>query len=65
MDRARIVDVNATLDTPAGKFKDCLKVQEQNPLDGEKEYKVYAPGVGLIQDEDLLLARHGFVTRGR
>jgi hypothetical protein len=63
MDRAKIVDVNATLKTPAGEFKGCLKVQEENPLDKEKEFKIHAPGIGLIQDEDLLLVKHGFVNK--
>lgn len=61
MDRARIVDVSATLATPAGVFDDCLKVQEENPLDNEKEIKTHAPGIGLIQDEGLLLVKYGFL----
>lgn len=63
MDRARIVDISTTLKTPAGKFKGCLKVQEENPLDDEKEFKIHAPGIGLIQDEDLLLVKYGFVNK--
>jgi hypothetical protein len=63
MDRARIVAINTTLKTPAGKFKGCLKVQEENPLDDEKEFKIHAPGIGLIQDEDLLLVKYGFVNK--
>jgi len=63
MDRARIVDINTTLRTPAGEFKGCLKVQEENPLDNEKEFKIHAPGIGLIQDEDLLLVKYGFVNK--
>lgn len=62
MDRARIVDVNATLKSPAGEFKGCLKVNEENPLDKEKEFKIHAPEIGLVQDEDLLLVKYGFVT---
>jgi len=61
MDRGTIVDVNASLETPAGTFTRCVKVQEENPLDKEKEFKIHAPGIGLIQDEDLLLVKHGFV----
>ena len=56
MDRAEIVDLNASFNTPAGTFSHCLKVLETTPLEcGEREYKLYAPGVGLIQDEDLKL----------
>lgn len=39
------------------------KVWEENPLDGDSETKTYAPGIGLIQDEGLLLIKHGFVKK--
>ncbi len=59
MDRAEIVDVAATLKTPAGLFKNCLRTHESTGLDKqESEYKLYAPGIGLIQDEDLLLVAY-------
>jgi len=59
MDRAEIVSLSDTLDTPAGHFEHCLKTEETNPLErGEKEYKLYAPGIGLIKDEDLLLTHY-------
>jgi hypothetical protein len=55
-DRAEIVSVNDTLDTPAGTFSDVLKTEETNPLKPEeKEFKFYAPKIGLIQDEALKL----------
>ena len=65
MDRAVVADVNAALKTPAGGFRGCLKIQEENPLDQEKEFKIHAPGIGLIQDEDLLLVKYGFPARSR
>ncbi len=56
MDRAEIIADNVTLETPAGKFSNCLKVEETSGVNaGEKCYKIYAPSVGIIQDEDLLL----------
>jgi hypothetical protein len=61
MDRAEIVSLDETLKTPAGSFSNCLRTMEGtalNPL--EREYKTYAPGIGLIQDESLLLAEYGF-----
>jgi hypothetical protein len=62
MDRAEIISINETKNTPAGNFADCLKTEESNALNSrEKEYKFYAPNVGLIQDEDLLLTKYGFV----
>ena len=58
-DRAEIVSVNDTLDTPAGTFKQVLKTEETNPLKpGEKEFKFYAPGIGLIQDEAIKLVKY-------
>jgi len=60
MDRAEIAGLHETLKTPAGEFKDCLKVAETTPLEkGAKEYKLYAPGVGLIKDASLLLVGYG------
>jgi hypothetical protein len=58
-DRAEIVSVNDTLETPAGTFSQVLKTEETNPLKpGEKEFKFYAPRIGLIQDEALKLVKH-------
>jgi hypothetical protein len=55
-DRAEVLADDVTMKTPAGTFKDCIKVEETSGIDAdEKGYKTYAPGVGLIQDEDLLL----------
>ncbi len=59
MDRAEIVADDITLTTPAGTFENCIKVEETSGLDPkDKCYKTYAPGVGLIQDADLLLTRN-------
>lgn len=64
MDRAEIVDLDLRLETPAGTFTKCLKTKEGTALNYfEKEYKTYAPGIGLIQDANLLLTSHGFVAK--
>jgi hypothetical protein len=64
MDRAEIVSMTETVKTPAGEFKNCLKVEETTPLEpGEKEYKYYASGIGLIQDGSLKLVKHGKADR--
>jgi len=56
MDRAEIISDNVTMNTPAGTFHNCIRVEETSGIDpDDKCYKTYAPGVGLIQDEDLLL----------
>ena len=56
MDRAEIVSLSDRLTTPSGTFTGCLRAKETTPLEkGAVEYKVYAPGVGLIKDGDLVL----------
>jgi hypothetical protein len=60
MDRAEVVSTNEIVSTPAGIFVHCVKTEETTPLEPKsREYKYYAPEVGLIQDGDLKLARHG------
>lgn len=59
MDRAEIVSLSETLKTPAGEFKNCLKIEETTPLESGKEYKLYAPGIGIIQDGSLKLIKYG------
>lgn len=62
MDRAEIMSTSETFKTPAGNFTSVLKTKETTPLEPkEKEYKHYAPGIGLIQDEHLLLIKYGYV----
>ena len=58
MDRAAIVGLRAVVKTPAGEFKDCVRVEETTPLEpGVREYKYYARGVGLVQDGSLKLVK--------
>ena len=58
MDRAEIVSLTESLTTPAGRFETCLKVLETTPLEPDaREFKLYAPGVGLIQDGSMRLVR--------
>jgi hypothetical protein len=59
MDRAEVVSTNETLKTPAGDFKDCVKTKETTPIEKGVEFKLYASGVGLIQDGGLLLVKYG------
>ena len=62
MDRAEIVSLTETCDTPAGKFPQCMKVKEGSALKlTETEYKYHAPGIGLVRDEDVRLIKYGFV----
>jgi hypothetical protein len=51
-----------TINTPAGNFINCLKNEETNALKPkEKEYKIYAPGIGLLMDEELVLVKYGYI----
>jgi hypothetical protein len=63
MDRAEIVGLSETLQTPAGTFERCLKTEETSALGGGKADKVYAPGIGLTLDGDLKLTRYGHAMR--
>lgn len=61
MDRGENVATGLTVDTPAGEFDGCVEVLETTPLEpGEESVKMYAPGIGLIFDDDLELIDFGF-----
>ena len=63
MDRAKIVSMSETIETPAGKFTGCLKVEETTPLKSDTlEFKYYAPGIGLVRDGALKLVEVGKAT---
>ena len=47
---AEIVEVGLNYTTPYGDFTDVIKVEEEDLLGGEIEWKLYAPGVGLISE---------------
>lgn len=59
LERAEIVSDTEICKTPAGIFSKCLKVREDKPLDANtEEFKYYAPGIGLVQDEELVLTHY-------
>jgi hypothetical protein len=60
MDRAEVLSVSDSVETPAGKFESVLATEETTPLEpGERAHKKYAPGIGLIHDGDLKLVKYG------
>lgn len=62
MDRAEVLSLDEVLKTPAGDFPNSLKTQEGTALNLlEKEFKTYALGIGLIQDQNLLLVDYGYI----
>jgi len=63
MDRAEVLSLGDTLDTPAGKFENCLRTEESSALESGREHKLYAPGIGLIQDAGLKLRSFSYGGR--
>jgi hypothetical protein len=63
MDRAEVKSLSDKLETPAGRFENCLKTEETSALESAHEVKVYAPGIGLILDGTVKLTKHGFVSQ--
>jgi hypothetical protein len=62
LDRAEIDAMDQVVATPAGTFTRCVKMEETTPLEPKaQEFKLYAPGVGLVQDDTLLLIQYGYV----
>jgi hypothetical protein len=57
-DEGVVIEVGKTITVPAGTFTETIVVLEVNPLEGEEEPKVFAPGVGLLVDEDLELVSY-------
>jgi hypothetical protein len=62
MDRAEIISTGAEMKTEGQSWQNCVTIEETTPLSPkEKEYKIYAAGIGLIRDGNLFLVRSGFV----
>ena len=62
LDRAEITAMGQVVETPAGTFEGCIEMQETTPLEPKAlEFKRYAPDIGLVQDDTLLLVQYGFV----
>jgi len=61
MDRARVVSVSEIFTTVIGEFENCLLTQESSKLNPAAiEYKTYCPGIGLVQDQSLVLTSYGY-----
>jgi len=55
MDRVEIISTDETVKTPAGTFEHCVHLKETTPLEADVSHKYYAPGVGMIKDDDFEL----------
>jgi hypothetical protein len=62
MDRVEIVSLTERSTTPAGVFENCLKMRETTPLEAfARDTKVYARGIGIVEDGPLKLVSHTYV----
>jgi hypothetical protein len=51
-DQAEVIDIGESIRTPAGRFTDCVVMEDTSPLDpGVIDTKWYCPGIGLVRDE--------------
>ena len=56
MDRVEVVSTDETVTTPAGTFHHCVHLKETTPMEPDVSHKYYAPGVGMIKDDEFELA---------
>jgi hypothetical protein len=56
MDRVEVVSIDETVKTPAGVFEHCVHLRETTPLERDVSHKYYAPGIGIIKDDEFELA---------
>lgn len=66
MDRVEIVSLTERSTTPAGVFENCLKTKETTPLESfARDTKVYARGVGIVEDGSLKLVSYRYLNASR
>jgi hypothetical protein len=63
MDRVEIVSTNETVKTPAGTFENCVHLRETTPLERDVSHKYYAPGIGIVKDDEFELAERPAAIR--
>jgi hypothetical protein len=71
VDRGEIAEMGLTAPDPEGgpDFTGCVKVFDTNPAEDppvcdDEDAKIYCPGIGIVQDQDLVLVEYGFVGCG-
>jgi hypothetical protein len=55
MDRVEVVSTDDIVKTPAGTFEGCVHLRETSPLERGVSHKYYAPGIGIIKDDEFEL----------
>jgi hypothetical protein len=68
VDRGENVAMGLTAEDPKGgpDFTECVNIIDTNPAEEppvceDEDSKIYCPGIGIVQDEDLELVDYGFV----
>ena len=65
VDRGEITALGLDVEVPAGNFSGCIEINDTNPSEGVcelgEDVKKYCPGIGLVQDQELVLVEYGFV----
>jgi hypothetical protein len=49
-DRSRVLAKLGAVTVPAGKFEDCIEVEDYDPIGKTKQKKIYCRGVGLVRE---------------
>jgi hypothetical protein len=60
LDQGEHSRMGLAVETDAGSFTDCIEVLDTDALEpgGAGDIKVYCPGIGVVQDEDLVLVEY-------
>ena len=53
VERVEIKDLDAKLETPLRRFDRVVYIEENDVLDGGKSHKWYAPGIGMVGDDEM------------
>ena len=62
MDFAEVLSISETVKTPHGELKNCLKTLDSSTIKAMKEYKTFAPGIGLVEFEGMKLVSYGYIN---
>jgi hypothetical protein len=63
LNRGQVMSLSETCKTAAGTFTRCMKIMGTSGMDAKKrEFKYYAPQIGLVRDGALRLVRHGMAS---
>ena len=49
--------MSETVNTPAGTYRDCVRMKESSALEKGSESKWYARGVGVVKETEFVLVR--------